>query len=118
MSCINFWTRGTSAVGNWAAAGGGGLVDQNLLDQLSTVPIYSQELQNYFRLHPIYEMSEFFLLAKLIREEEKETKIKKGGYEVSLGANQVAELRQIPDNVDESVGAMTSWFWILKMWPR
>lgn len=53
-------------------------------------------------------MSEFFLLAKLIREEEKETKIKKGGYEVSLGANQVAGLRQIPDNVEESVGAMTS----------
>lgn len=65
--------------------------DQKLLDQVSTVPIYSQELQNYFRLHHLYEMPEFMLLVKLIRERGKAGE--KGDHNVSLGTRQVRELR-------------------------
>lgn len=73
----------------------GGLEDQKLLDQVSTVAIYSQELQNYFRFHHQYEMSEFLLLVKLIRGMlggigEK----RKSEHDVSLGRNQTVGLRR------------------------
>lgn len=50
--------------------------DHKLLDQVSTVSIHSEELQNYFRFHHLYEMSEFLLLVKLIRGREKKEKIR------------------------------------------
>lgn len=54
----------------------GGLEDHKLLDQVSEVAIYSQELQNYFRFHHLDEMSEFLLLVKLIRGREKKEEIR------------------------------------------
>lgn len=51
----------------------GGLEDHKLLDQVSEVAIYSQELQ---RFHHLDEMSEFWLLVKLIRGREKKEEIR------------------------------------------
>lgn len=70
-SCTLFQTGGTSAAANWAAGGGKWSVRSEFLHQVSAVTIYSQESQNYFRLHHLYEMSEFLLVVKLIRDRRK-----------------------------------------------